>query len=453
VLGLAGLIAGCDAPRRPHVVAIVVDTLRADHLGFYGYTARPTTPLLDRRVASAAVFERFYSTSSWTLPAFGTLFTGRLPTRHGAGRLPATQESAAVSVPMVEHHDLKFGALDDDLPTLAEELRSAGYRTGAVLNNEFLKPSFGVARGYESYDLPEHPRLANVTVDDALAWVDSGDERPFFLTLHFLDPHVSYARPAPFRRRFAQQYLDQLPPGIDLARTADVERLQVQVRKREPGWQAALQALEAAYDEEIAFLDAEIDRFLRGLEERGLAADTVVILTADHGEGFGDHAWFGHGNTMFDELLRVPFVVWGPGVRPGRRTTPASARDVMPTVLAAAGLSADLPGWSLWPNLIHEEPLPERPLFAEHTFSQGEKKAVIRWPYKAIDDVVTGKRWLFDLALDPEETIDLSSVYCNRLEGLLADLEEALPVAPAPREAELSADSIEQLQSLGYIRK
>ncbi len=179
---------GCLPAARPEsAVIIVVDTLRADHLGLYGY-ARPTSPEIDARAASGLVFDHAYSTSPWTLPSFGSLFTGHWPSEHLAG-LRVSVEGANSFTPLVP-----------TFPTLAELLSVRYWATGAVVNNPFLAAGSGIERGFDRYDYADAQRRADASVDAALAWLAGRGDQRFFLVLHLFDPHLPYDAPPPFQR-------------------------------------------------------------------------------------------------------------------------------------------------------------------------------------------------------------------------------------------------------------
>jgi arylsulfatase len=218
------------------VVLIVVDTLRADHLSTYGYP-RATSPNLDAWAASGRVYEKALSASSWTLPTFGTLLTGYSPMRHGAGY---TEPKSKLSSSVV---------------TIAEMLVDRGFRTGAVVNNPFLERAFGVDRGFGEYDIaPAHNsrhRPADVVVSRSLELVDQWGTVPFFLVVHFFEPHMWYNPPASFRGRFSENIKTELryPVSVSGRRRFRKESEQLSDGDRE--------FIKAVYDEEIAFVDHE----------------------------------------------------------------------------------------------------------------------------------------------------------------------------------------------------
>ena len=208
--GLAGFLlcgsTGCGAPvpdLSPPIVLIVVDAMRADHLGIYSY-GRPTSPHIDEWAERGMVFDRAYATSSWTLPSFGSILTGHLPSGHGAGfEIPTARFGVRTQEVAARH----FVTLDGGVPTVAEILLEHGFDTGAFVANPFLNPRFGLRRGFQDYDHFEASnselRRADEVVDVSLDWIDARGERPFFLMVHLFDPHMDYDAPPPFRGRFA----------------------------------------------------------------------------------------------------------------------------------------------------------------------------------------------------------------------------------------------------------
>jgi arylsulfatase len=456
--------SGGDAgsvPDRHSVVLIVVDALRADHVGTYGYT-RPTTPNLDSWAERGRVFERAWATSPWTLPSFGSILTGYLPSAHAAGI--EVGEGAEVDVEVVAARS--FVTLAPAVPTVAERLAGAGFTTGAFVANPFLDPRFGLDRGFTDYDHYDTSnadlRPATEVVDRAIEWIDGAGDEPFFLLVHLFDPHLDYGAPPPFRGRFTG------PPS-------DGNELPVRglwpIRNRIDEMPADERAfVVAAYDEEIAYVDAELGRFLDELDSRGVLADGLVVLTADHGEEFFEHGGFEHGHSMYEEVLRVPLVLWGAGVPVGREATPVSLIDIAPTIMSASG-GADVPpstddaGDDASESLLlpgvpllsadDSGPAAQRDIIAERVLYGPEARAIVRWPYKAIIDVTTSEAKLFDLAADRGEQHDLAAERPEVLADLLARLSDALTAATAlgaGAEAELDAELLRRLRALGYIR-
>jgi len=444
----------------PALVLVVVDALRADHLGSYGYDRYRTSPQIDRWAERGLLFERAWSTSSWTLPSFGSLLTGHLPSAHAAGVEVADDAEAQFEVAAARN----FVVLPEGVATVPAILAARGYATGAFVANPFLDPRFGLGRGFAYYDHDDasnvEARPAAETVEAALDWIDGRDERPYFLMVHLMDPHLNYDAPPPFRGRFTGE--------LDADRELPVEGLWP-TRNRIAEMSAAERAfVAAAYDEEIAYVDAQVGRLLEGLEQRGVLAEGLVALTADHGEELFEHGGFEHGHSMYEGVLRVPLILWGAGVAPGREDVPVSLIDVAPTLLAAAGFDRGdaaegdddrplLPGIALLDDSREAAggALRDRAIIAERLLYGPETKAIVRWPYKAILAVESGHAMLFDLAADPEEQHDLAGEHPDTLSALLTELAERLAAAEAlgsAAGARIDEDLLRRLRALGYIR-
>ncbi len=444
VIAVAFLAFGCDpgpASRGP-VVLVVVDTLRADHLGAYGHE-RATSPELDAWAEQGRLFERAWATSSWTLPSLASVLTGRSPARHGAvAMLPLPAESPL------------FGRLHESIPTLAERFREAGYATAAFVNNPYLTPLLGLDRGFDVYDHEigsnRESRRAGDMVDRALAWLGAQGERPFFVLLHLLDPHMDYDAPSPHRGRFTAGSGSEL--RLPLRGLAQLRR---GMRPRQAGGGALRpedrRFVAAAYDEEVAYVDAELGRLRRALEARGVLGRGVVALVADHGEELFEHGGFEHGHALWEEVLRVPLVFWGRGVVPGREGAPVSLVDVAPTLLEAVGLDAPerLDGVSLWPNVSAGVALAERTLRFEDVLYGGDQRGAVRWPWKVV--VLPGgevRHW--NLERDPGEQGAGEGPRPPAVAELAAEL-EGVRVEAEPRPVELDDATRERLRALGYL--
>ena len=436
VVGLSVLISSCARQPPPSMVFIVVDTLRADHLGSYGYK-RPVSPNLDALSADAAVFENAFAAASWTLPSFASMFTGLYPSQHDAGR------------PYQDHRGEQFSVMRADARVFTEVLQERGYTTGAIVNAPFLHEGFGFSRGFDDYDWApasdSEVRRADVTVDSALAWLDEHRDEQFFLFVHMFDLHRHYDAPPPHRGRFTSDFEDTYGATLATLESRDLAEDNLD-------WDF----IKAAYDEEIAFVDDELGRLFEGMRERGVMDAATVLLTSDHGEGFNEHGSSGHGHTLYNEMLRVPLMVWSPEVEPGRYDNPVSLVDLEPTILEIADTGVETLGMahSLWSLLTTGAATPRRTIFAEWTHP-GELKAVIRWPYKAILEPETEKRWLFNLSEDPLERVNLADSRESDFYEFLADLQGLIRAesdAAADNESEIDPHVLDALKSLGYIR-
>jgi arylsulfatase A-like enzyme len=435
LLGVSVLLVtvmGCGRQKPQNVILIVVDTLRADHLSLYGYD-KPTSPQLQEWAATGLVFDRAFATSPWTLPTFGSVLTGLWPAQHSAGaRLPVKTKA------------WRRAPLSEAVTTLPEVMQRRGFATAAIVNSAFLRKRFGAARGFEFYDY-QKARQAEAVVDLAQTWLSENGQKRFFMMVHMIDPHLPYVPPEEFKGKFGDVPADAIEAS---GRKNVVSRLPELT-------EADRATLVARYDEEIAFVDQQLGRLFGFLEEQGLWKHTLIILTSDHGEELFDHGGFEHGHTMFQEVLGVPLVFWGPGIEAGRTDAPVSLVDLTPTIYEAMGVKVDdeLSGVSLWEALLAGERPARREILAQNTLWSREHKAIISWPYKLILDPKSGHLQLYDLESDPLEKLDLAEDKLavaqeleRRLLGRLAGL-QASPSDPAV----LSEEIEEELRALGYL--
>jgi arylsulfatase A-like enzyme len=441
---LAAMLLGCAPTAAPPraLVCIVVDTLRADRLGAYGYAEHATSPQLDAWLERARLYELAFASSPWTLPSVGSIISGRWPAHHGAGQWARAG------------NERKLTRLASEQVTVAERFRDAGFATAAIVSNHFMRPDSGIEQGFDLYDFEpvtnEKGRRADETVRRALAWIDERGEQPFLILIHIFDPHMNYDAPPPFRGRFSA--------SIDAGRELPVTDGRKLRRELASLSEADRRFVGAAYDEEIAFVDAQLGALLEGLEGRGILEQGLVALTADHGEELFEHGSFEHGHALWNELLHVPLAFWGRGVRPGREHTPVSLVDLAPTLLDAAGLPPLSPadGISLWPNLVRGDALPPRTLYAEGILTGKEHKAVIDWPEKLVWNPRRDTWQRFDLSQDPDEQqgTALDAAAAERAyERAGAALWQKVAREPEPAEAAapVDAETREALEKLGYL--
>src|SRR6267142_388583 len=313
------LSCGRSAPR-PNVLLITIDTLRADRLGCYGY-ARPTTPHIDRLAGQGALFERMYTTLPRTTQSVATILTGRYPKSHGARGL--------------------FSKLSPANLTLAEILRDGGYDTAAFVSNLFLRPGQGFEQGFDRYDNPQarwDGDSAGPVSAGALDWLRGrGGGRPFFLWVHYLDPHWTYRPAPPFDRVFDPGFAGPFTLYEDLE-AGRLTKGQVIFDNRLPPRQ--VEHVAALYDGEIAQVDAALADLLE-YAARPELQPLLVVLTSDHGESLGEHGYhFAHGEYLYQPTLRVPLLLSFPGRIPAGLRVGALAEniDIVPTIVELLGL-------------------------------------------------------------------------------------------------------------------
>ena len=298
-------------PRPPNLLLISLDTLRADALGCYG-NQRALTPVLDALAARGLRFERAYSPSPWTLPAHATMFTGLEPGRHGVLGDRARLASS--------------------LPTLAERLLDAGYRTGAFTGAGYMHEGFGLLRGFEDVDC-RGGSLAQIA-PRASHWLIP-KERSWFLFLHCYDAHTATAGTLPYasdddlRRRFVRAI-----PQSMMGRAEVLERMML--HGSAPAEE--VDVLRGLYDAAVATMDRRLGAWLDWAEREGHLENTYVCVVSDHGEGFFEHGFVGHSSALYDEMLHVPWIVAGPGIEPGVVRDAVGLRDLAPTLLSLLGL-------------------------------------------------------------------------------------------------------------------
>jgi len=457
-------------PVGTNVILVSLDAVRADHLGCYGYHRR-TSPAIDALAAQGALFDRAVSPSSWTLPVHMSIFTSLYPSFHGVDRSGVRWN---VSLPTTEK-------------TMAEYLQESGYATAAMMSSPFLIAKWGFGRGFDIYR--QYPTEARAQSERAALWlqwhahqVDRGlGAKQFFLFLHFMDAHIPYKVPAELRKKFPVETIsgDGKAPG-GRAPDGKAPAITPCVPQRGPRFSAELDDARAQYDAEINYIDTHLGRLLKALKDLGWSESTLIILTADHGEEFGDHGGTKHKETLYEEVLRVPLIVRWPGfIVPGRRIgTPVTLLDILPTALEATGQKVPerLQGISLLPFLSRPDAgapsavPPARELFAElgplglewempfhrKAISRGDQKLVVTY---AKEGGVTKE--LYDLSADPREGCN---VYAERrAEPRIRRMEERLDqfiregvtyrAANASEEGfEASEELLEQLRSLGYIQ-
>lgn len=452
---VAVVISACSPTPRPEipVILISIDTLRADHLGCYGYE-RDTSPAIDALARDSIRFSRAFSQSSWTLPSHVSLMTSQYPSTHRVT-------------------DDRF-ALPEEATTLADALQGAGYHTAGFVTWIYVSEVYGFAQGFDEFrTLIDRPQLepasgrgafpAQEAVSTVKSWLTQNQADPFFLFVHLFDPHMDYDPPAPYDTLFDPEYegfatgqYRWMQPYI-----AGLNEFPLDIRPRDR------EHVEALYDGEIRYVDRQIEGLLTAIDEAVGLDRCLVILTSDHGEEFGEHGSMeGHGWTLYDEIVHVPLLVRLPA-RDRAGTTvdlPVELIDVAPTILAQLGLKAPDPfqGHSL---LVEADGGP-KVAYCETDRFNVIKRVVRGASHKLIHTRNTGRNAagvpiqdgyeLYDLEKDPGETQNLydpQSPIAIALTDLLARHAAATTGAqPPPPSAQLSPADIELLRSLGYVQ-
>lgn len=465
--------AHLDALRRPadrplpNVIFIMVDTLRADRLGSYGYR-RKLTPTMDAIAAEGVRFARAIAPAPWTLPSIGSVMTCVGPAAHRANNFRVVDSMDRGRTPTVP-------VLDDSFVTLAEALRAAGYETAGFSANKFIKPEYGMAQGFEHFDagFAANTVPGKLVNDAALRWLDArpDDRRPLFLYLHYMDVHGPYeAEP-----RFADPLLaevDALPERRPMPPRV-FARINPYLRKPPPEtddptrWdrlRLTYDYWEARYDAGVAECDWHLGRLVEQLEQRGLWDEALVILTADHGEALGEHDWWEHGYTQFQTDLHVPLILRYPGVLPAGRVAPqtASLMGLAPTIYDLLGipLAPNVQGVSLLGH-IAGAPDVQALAFADGIKYGPRQMAVVRDNWKLMVQSIPRsggqvRQMLFDLDADPGEMRELSASEPDRAGELLALLmdfvSECKSIRPGVEQRRVAPtpEELRALEAVGY---
>ena len=417
---------GANSPPPSRVLIVTIDTLRADHVGAYGGPV--PTPAMDGIAMDGALFLDASTPTPSTAPAHASLWTGLHPWRHG-----------------VLDNATPLGV---DIATVAESAQNAGIATAAFVSSYILAPRFGLARGFATFHFDPSERYAwrgsdreafwsraAATTDAALDWLQDHRDEPFLLWVHYFDPHAPYEPPPGFERPPGERVsLDgkTLPSGVaSFARLADAIR---------------------GYRGDVAYTDAQLKRLLDGMRELALFDATTIVVTSDHGEGLGDHGLLEHGENLYEELVRIPLVVRGPGIARGRRLAgPAQLEDLAPTALEALQLAvpAGLDGISLLPWLRGEaagsprdaavgrrKPYPDQP---DQFFARRDRRKWI--------GPLAGPGREFRLDIDPHERGGEEAAAPAAITAIANAARAQSKAAP-----DLDAETRRGLEALGYLK-
>ena len=401
----------------------MVDALRQDHLGVYGYK-RNTSPNIDNFAADALVFQRAISQSSWTSPCMTALFASKYP------KGPIKKKK-----------------------TLAQWLYEHSYQTCAIVANPIMIPEKGYGNGFESYSLLPWEKDSEI-VSQSLEWLRSRDEsKPFFLFLHLMGPHAPYEPGPPYDRRFGGQYSSKVDGNIHPYKKIMAENGNLEIPEY------VLKGLIDLYDGAIACTDDQFQRLLSNLKENGIFEDTIIAIFADHGEEFMDHGGLGHGHSVFDELIRVPLIIRGLDGLNGSQYSPLfELVDLAPTLASHVGLPYDfeVDGKDFSKYLKKNKPL-KKVAFSEVHRAIGLRAG--NWficarteNEKVICNPNENKYFFYDLRKDEREKVPNERMYDKSMESLRASLQYWRKVnGEKGFRMEVDDKTLKALRSLGYI--
>ncbi len=419
---------------RPNIILVSIDTLRADHLGCYGY-GRDTSPTMDSLAAAGTMWTRCIAQSPWTLPSHATIWTGLSEAAHRSS-----------------WYEGEMHVLDPSLPTIATVLHGKGYRTAAFTNICYLSGIYGFDRGFDHFAWEANgDGMAAITVREASRWLEDniGNPRPFFMVIHFYDVHAPYSPPSPYDTVWTEDGVG--PDSVDWWDvTEEGELLNPEERER----------LVGLYDGEIRWVDDQMGHLLTALRELDLAGSTVIMVTSDHGEEFLDHGWIGHGHTLYQEQLHVPLIISGPGILAGEvNHSVAGLWDIFPTItgLLGYGTPATVEGTDLLDGgpdpgraVPAGAPGPDRYAFdgsGVRVFEPRDMASVQVGDDKVVWDVLADSTVQYDLRLDPDELDPLPPE-----PGMVEAVESYHATPPLCDPAPVESNETDQtLEDLGYI--
>jgi arylsulfatase A-like enzyme len=458
---------------KPNVILIVMDTVRGDHISVNGY-ARKTTPNLERLAKGATVYSLGVSPGNHTLPTHASLFTGLYPASHGAHPVAAADRRT----PSAE--GLALGARFE---TLAEILSSRGYLTaGIAANYAFVSSGYNLDQGFDlfatrfsrcappspfglvravagSADAPpgkEYYSAAEIN-EDVLPLIDrlARHPNPFFQFVNYMDAHAPYTPPAPYDRSFPGKDVEFEPGAFQTLRDRVLQR-------RERMTERERAHVVSQYDGGIVFLDAQLGRLFDHLQALRIYDSSLIIVTADHGEAFGERDLVEHGTSVYQDQVHVPLIVKFPNQRNGLIVrTPVSLVDILPTVLDVTGLAANAEPAGI--SLRRATELPQRPIISEsyprpyflnlstrfhhveRAFYAGSHKLIVRTP---------GGSELYDLEADPREERDIAAANGPLVTKLTAEFDQWLAgtVVVQGEAPQMDSETLERLRSLGYVK-
>jgi arylsulfatase A-like enzyme len=471
---------GLSDGTRPNVIFISLDTLRADHVFCYNKIKKQTSPNIDKIAKEGYIFEKAYSTTSWTLPAHASMMTGLFPSSHNADR----SDQQTFRRPL--------NPLPQSAKTLAEVLSDNGYLTAGVISVPLLSSAFGMDQGFQYYDEKMDPfedfkflylneysmlikvlkftKIINKDYADGqkrvtevnakgLKWIENNKDRnePFFFFLHYFEPHYVYEPPNPY---------DLRDDGSKIDYFLEMETLNHGLFSLS---RSGIEDLVTLYDGEIEYLDHHLGKLFDTLKQWGILDNTLLIITSDHGESFNEHEVWTHGNRLYQEQIHVPLIVRYPKLVPANHIDTKNIVqlvDLMPTILDVLKIPIPeyIQGRSLLPIFQNESDLRFNMAFAElkpdiiwksknSRFGHGIM-AIIRgeWKYILPD---TGMEELYNIDIDPFENQNLASNEMNltkELRSILLTWHHAVNQSSEGDSGQIDARRLKQLRALGYLK-
>jgi len=426
-----------------NVVLIVVDTLGTEHIGAYNRNV-DFTPNIDKLAKGGVLFEKAYAVAPWTKPAIASMFSGVMPSHHGVLHLNSIFREKFV--------------------TMAEHFKKQGHHTAGIISHILLLNKHGYAQGFDYYKMIPYKNYIHTVIssqkvtDFAINWlqkkIKTKKHRKFFLFLHYFDPHYRYNHHPRFD--LTSNYKGLLEPCMDIN---ELRRIRFDLKKEDIDYLIRL------HQEEIAYTDYNIGRFIKYINESDLRKKTLIIFISDHGEEFMRHGWIGHTRTLYNELIHVPLVFNLPGkLNPARINIPVSQIDLLPTLMSLWKKAVNNPDWegkSLVPWLKGKgEKGAMRSISSEVDFNSiiemknAHLTAVIENNYKLIHDKASDSFELYNLKLDPEELKNIVEKEKERLRKMLKKLnyfERYQKVKRTKNQLKFDKQNIKKLKSLGYI--
>lgn len=426
-------------PRLPNIILISADTLRADHLGCYGYP-RNTTPAIDRLAGRSCRFERVIAQAPYTVSSHMSMLTSLYPSFHKVNKI-------------------NLERLDSNIPTLAEALYNHGYRTWAVTGGGQVSSEYGFAEGFESYlefTAPEDDVKRKVA--ETMEFLDENPKSPAFVFFHTYKPHPPYRPLPPYDTLFDPEYTGTIDGEIATIEAINNGSIMTT--------QADLDHLVALYDGAVREMDDQLSELFRYLQGKGIDAHTVLIFTSDHGEEFGEHGKHGvHSHTLYEELVRIPLIIHLPRIPREGITIHGQVRsiDIYPTVLEVAGVQppAAIQGRSLLPLIKkgksgrEPDPALSERIPADAPWIRSLRTEDFSYMFKEYQENGIKEHLYFDLHRDPGErnSLNLADVRLREFFDQIRFLiEEGRKPGKLWDNREVDAETLEILRALGYIR-